>query len=294
MIRKVVFPVAGLGTRFLPATRAVPKELLPLLDKPLIQYAAEEAVAAGADTLIFITSPSKPAIRDHFNPDRKLKRAWKKAGHDTRLCLADGIDVEQLRLVFIDQPEALGLGHAVLCARTEFDDADESFGIILPDDVILDPSAGCLADMDSQCLQHGVDNVVAVEPVPWEHTDRYGIVETSRLGSGAERIRSLVEKPKTGTVGSNLAVVGRYLLSTRIFTLLEATEPGVGGELQITDALNQLASEQTMLAHRFSGRRYDCGSKAGFLQATVDFALNDAVQGADFSRFINARARNLP
>lgn len=285
-LRKVVFPVAGLGTRFLPATKVVPKELLPLVDKPLIQYAAEEAVAAGADTLIFITSTYKHAISDHFNAAHELERTLEEKGRMELLRTARHIVPAHVRVVFINQPKALGLGHAVACARPLFDGPEESFGIILPDDVIYHPQQPCLAQMHAACVYQKASNAVAVEEVAPEHTDRYGIVETTPVDERVGRISAMVEKPAPADAPSNLAIVGRYVLSSRIFELLEDTVPGAGGEIQLTDAMAALIDEQPVLSYRFDGKRYDCGNKQGFLEATVDYALRDPKLGPGFTKYI--------
>lgn len=285
-LRKVVFPVAGLGTRFLPATKAVPKELLPLVDKPLIQYAAEEAVAAGADTLIFITSTYKHAISDHFNAAHELERTLEEKGRMELLRTARHILPAHVKVVLINQPKALGLGHAVSCASPLFDGPEEAFGVILPDDVIYHPKEPCLAQMHAACVYHEASNAVAVEEVPQAHTDRYGIVESRPVDGRVGRVSAMVEKPKPEEAPSNLAIVGRYILSSRIFDLLEDTVPGAGGEIQLTDAIAAMIDEQAVLSCRFDGKRYDCGNKQGFLEATVDYALRDPKLGPEFAAYL--------
>jgi len=264
-----------------------------LVDKPLIQYAVDEAVAAGADTLIFVTSAGKQAIEEHFNAAPALERVLREHGRDELLQCVRDILPARVQTKFIIQPEPLGLGHAVLCARPGFGPADETFGVILPDELILDIDGGCLGQMHARCRERGVDSMVAVDEVPWAQTHRYGVVETQRMPCGDEQITGMQEKPPAGSARSNFAIIGRYLLSTRIFALLEHTAPGAGGEIQLTDALAELAREQTVLAHHNTGARYDCGSKAEFLQATVELGLRHPALGEAFARFVLDRAVNL-
>lgn len=271
-IRKVVFPVAGLGTRFLPATKTTPKEMLPIVDKPLIQYGVEEAVNAGAGSLVFITSRKKHSISDHFDTAFELESRLSAAGKTELLGLVrDTVPVEVSR-IHVPQPEALGLGHAILCGRSAV--GEEPFGIILADDLIRNDGPGCLQQMIDVYEQTGC-SVLGVEEVPWNQTGRYGIVSTSPHGERTEIVAAIVEKPDPAVAPSNLAVVGRYLLSPRIFELLAQTGPGAGGEIQLTDAIAELLKEEQVLCYRFEGQRYDCGSKLGFIRATVDFALAD-------------------
>ena len=273
-LRKVVFPVAGLGTRFLPATKVVAKEMLPVLDKPLIQYAVDEAVDAGADTLIFVTNRYKHAIADYFDKAYELEAKLQAKGKEELLALVQGTLPRNVRAIFVTQPEAFGLGHAVLCAKPVV--GDEPFGIVLPDDLIWNGAGkGALRQMaelgDAQ--QAGV---IAVEEVPHNETDKYGIVAATALDERSARIDHMVEKPKPAEAPSNLAVVGRYVLPPRIFALLEQTVPGAGGEIQLTDAIDALLKEQgKVLAYRFEGTRFDCGNKAGLVRATMQMALQD-------------------
>jgi len=273
-LRKVVFPVAGLGTRFLPATKVVAKEMLPVLDKPLIQYAVDEAVDAGADTLIFVTNRYKHAIADYFDKAYELEAKLQAKGKEDLLALVQGTLPRNVRAIFVTQPEAFGLGHAVLCAKPVV--GDEPFGIVLPDDLIWNGAGkGALRQMaelgDAQ--QAGV---IAVEEVPHNETDKYGIVAATALDERSARIDHMVEKPKPADAPSNLAVVGRYVLPPRIFALLEQTVPGAGGEIQLTDAIDALLKEQgKVLAYRFEGTRFDCGNKAGLVRATMQMALQD-------------------
>jgi UTP--glucose-1-phosphate uridylyltransferase len=273
-LRKVVFPVAGLGTRFLPATKVVAKEMLPVLDRPLIQYAVDEAVDAGADTLIFVTNRYKHAIADYFDKAYELEAKLAEKRKDELLALVQTVLPKHVRCVFVTQPEALGLGHAVLMAKPVVGN-DEPFGVILPDDLIWNEGAGALRQMAK--VAHDEDSgVIAVEEVPHEDTDKYGIVATDEAKGRSARIHHMVEKPKPADAPSNLAVVGRYVLPGRIFQLLEETTPGAGGEIQLTDAIDRLLKgDGKVLAHRFEGTRFDCGSKVGLVKATIHFALKD-------------------
>ncbi|HEY8587484.1 MAG TPA: UTP--glucose-1-phosphate uridylyltransferase GalU [Rhodanobacter sp.] len=273
-LRKVVFPVAGLGTRFLPATKVVAKEMLPVLDKPLIQYAVDEAVDAGADTLIFVTNRYKHAIADYFDKAYELESKLREKGKSELLALVQGTLPRNVRAVFVTQPEALGLGHAVLCAKPVV--GDEPFGVILPDDLIWNGSGkGALRQM-AELAEQSHAGVIAVEEVPHSDTDKYGIVDATAIDGRSALIRSMVEKPKPADAPSNLAVVGRYVLPGRIFQLLEQTRSGAGGEIQLTDAIDALLKEQgKVLAFRFEGTRFDCGNKAGLVRATMHMAMQD-------------------
>jgi len=272
-LRKVVFPVAGLGTRFLPASKVVAKEMLPVLDKPLIQYAVDEAVDAGADTLIFVTNRYKHAIADYFDVAFELEHKLERAGKLELLGLVQGVLPKHVRCIFVTQAEALGLGHAVLCAKPVV--GDEPFGVILPDDLIWNNGKGALRQMAEFALSEKA-SAIAVEEVPHEQTDKYGIVDAAPITDRAALIKYVVEKPKPAVAPSNLAIVGRYVLPPRIFGLLESTKPGAGGEIQLTDAIDALLAEQRVLAYRFDGTRFDCGSKLGLVKATLHFAMQDA------------------
>lgn len=275
-----MFPVAGRGTRFLPATKASPKEMLPVVDKPLIQYAVEEALAAGATKLVFITGSSKRAIEDHFDTDTELERVLSDSGKDDLLQSIRGIVPAGVTCIYIRQGEPLGLGHAVLCARPAV--GDEPFFVHLADDLIdADPS--CLSQMTVEHLKHG-GSVVAVETVPKENTSSYGIVA---LDSDDEnRVSHIVEKPAPADAPSNLAVVGRYLLNPLVFDKLENTGRGAGGEIQLTDAIADMLDESPVYAHAFAGDRYDCGSKVGYLQATVAYGLAHPETGDGLRQFL--------
>ncbi len=266
-IRTAVFPVAGLGTRFLPATKAIPKEMLPVVDKPLIQYAVEEAISAGATKLVFITGDTKKAIEDHFTVDPGLQSALSESGKQGLLASITDILPDGVTCTYIDQGKPLGLGHAVLCARPVV--GDEPFFVHLCDDMIL-AEVPCLSQMVTEHEKHG-GSVIATETVPPEKTSSYGIVEID----GSNRITGIVEKPAPEDAPSDLAVVGRYLLSPDIFDKLENTGRGAGGEIQLTDAIADMLGDSEVYAYTFDGERYDCGNKLGYLVANVAYGLID-------------------
>ena len=269
-IRKAVFPVAGLGTRFLPATKALPKEMLPVVDKPLIQYAVEEAVEAGIDHLVFVTGHTKKAIEDHFDRSPELEAALQARGKDDLLERVRGILPSRATCLYIRQPAPLGLGHAVLCARPGV--GDEPFAVILPDDLVVCDGSGCIAQMARRFESAG-NSLVAVQSVPPEETDRYGIVSLVSPDEGGGPIRGIVEKPAPAQAPSTLGVVGRYVLTPGIFDALENTAAGTGGEIQLTDAISALLDREPVGAFPFEGTRYDCGSNGGFLAANITLAL---------------------
>lgn len=281
-VRTAVFPVAGRGTRFLPATKASPKEMLPIVDKPLIQYAVEEAVAAGATKLVFVTGASKRAIEDHFDTDAELERALIESGKNDLLESIRRIVPPGVSCVYIRQGEPLGLGHAVLCARPAV--GNEPFFVHLADDLIAG-EPGCLAQMAGEYAEHG-GSVVAVETVPPENTSSYGIVAVDE--NDRNRLTRIVEKPKPEDAPSNSAVVGRYLLVPEIFDKLERTGRGAGGEIQLTDGIADLLDESPVYAYSFSGVRYDCGSKLGYLQATVAYGLEHDDTGDAFRAYLKS------
>ncbi len=266
-VRKAVFPVAGSGTRFLPATKAMPKEMLPVLDKPLIQYAVEEAAAAGIEQMIFVTGRHKRAIEDHFDRNPELEMLLQAQGKTKLLDALRTATPPGVNFVFIRQPEPLGLGHAVLCAQSVV--GDEPFAVILADDLI-DAQPGVTAQLVQSYARHGA-SVLGVEDIPLEDTGKYGIVATKSLSDRDERVTHIVEKPAPEEAPSTLAVVGRYVLRPEIFDELTRTQRGRGGEIQLTDAIARRVSQGEVVAHRFSGTRYDCGSKAGFLAANIAF-----------------------
>lgn len=270
-IRKAVFPVAGLGTRFLPATKTVPKEMLPIVDRPLIQYAVDEAVEAGCDTLVFVTNRYKHSVADYFDKAYELEQKLEKSGKHELLDVVRNVLPPHVRAVFVTQAEALGLGHAVLCAKPIV--GDEPFAVLLPDDLIWNRGPGALKQMADAAEASG-GSVIAVQDVPREQTGSYGIVATDAFDGRSGRIRAIVEKPKPEVAPSNLAVVGRYVLDGRIFGLLETTRPGAGGEIQLTDAIAALLEEQRVDAYRFQGTRFDCGTHLGLIEATIRYALD--------------------
>jgi len=283
-ITKAVFPVAGLGTRFLPATKASPKEMLPIVDKPLIQYAAEEAVAAGIETLIFVTGRNKNSIPDHFDKAYELEAELAAQGKSAMLDIARQVLPEGVNCVYIHQPQALGLGHAVLCAAPVV--GDEPFAVLLADDLIDGGTEPALRQMVSVYATHG-SSVLCVEEVPHQQVDRYGIVEADATDDArVSSVRKIVEKPAVDEAPSNLAVVGRYLLTPEIFGILERTGQGAGGEIQLTDAIAALLAGQQVMAYRFSGTRYDCGSKLGYLQATVQYGLQHPELRDEFDAYL--------
>ena len=281
-IRFAVFPVAGRGTRFLPATKASPKEMLPIVDRPLIQYAAEEALAAGARMLVFITGSGKRAIEDHFDNDPELEAALAEQGKQELLDQIRGILPADATCIYIRQPAPLGLGHAVLCAHSVV--GGEPFFVHLADDLI-DAAEPVLAQMRDRYLQSG-GSVIGVQQVPRSQTGSYGIVATDDPAGEFSRIRSMVEKPKPADAPSDLAVVGRYLLSGSIFAHLKKVGRGAGGEIQLTDGIAALLRDEPVFAYRFKGKRYDCGSKLGYLEATVEYGLRHPELGARFSQYI--------
>lgn len=269
-VRKAVFPVAGQGTRFLPATKTVPKEMLPVVDRPLIQYAVDEAIAAGCDTLVFVTNRYKHAVADYFDRAYELEHRLEQAGKTDLLEVVRNVLPSHVRAMFVTQTEARGLGHAVLCARAAI--GDEPFAVLLPDDLIFTRGPGALAQM-LELAGAAAAGVVAVQDVPREQTGGYGIVATAERDGRPDRIEAIVEKPSPAQAPSTLAVVGRYVLPPQIFDLLEVLPPGSGGEIQLTDGIAALLAQQPMLAHRFTGRRFDCGNPIGMVEATIQFAL---------------------
>jgi len=282
-ITKAVFPVAGLGTRFLPATKASPKEMLPIVDKPLIQYAVEEAVAAGIDTMVFITGRSKNSIIDHFDKAYELEKELEEKGKTELLKLLRDIVPPNVSYVFIRQPEALGLGHAVYCARPVI--GDEPFAVILADDMVEDGARGCMAQM-VELYEKKQTSILGVERIDPSNSASYGIVKINEFIDRSAPIELIVEKPKPEVAPSNLAVVGRYILTPAIFDKLKYTERGAGGEIQLTDAIADLLKDETVLAYEFEGKRYDCGSKLGFLIATVEQALLHKELKHDFLAYL--------
>jgi len=285
-ITKAVFPVAGLGTRFLPATKASPKEMLPVVDKPLIQYAVEEAAAAGITDMIFITGRNKRSIEDHFDKAYELENELELRKKTALLRAVQEATPRGINCIYIRQTEALGLGHAVLCAAPVV--GDEPFAVILADDLI-DAAMPVMQQMIDVAQQEDASTIGVME-VPAESVGSWGMVETGLARGRTALISRLVEKPKPGTTPSTLAVVGRYVLTPRVFHHLRTMPPGAGGEIQLTDGIARLMAEENVVAYRFEGRRYDCGSKLGYLEATVDFGLKHPELAGEFGDFLRERA----
>jgi UTP--glucose-1-phosphate uridylyltransferase len=288
-IRKAVFPVAGLGSRFLPATKAQPKEMLPIVDKPLIQYAVEEAVEAGITEMIFITGRNKRAIEDHFDTAYEIEAELEAAGKQKLLEMVRDVIPKNVNCMYIRQPQALGLGHAVLCARPIV--GNDPFAVLLADDFMQGESGGP-GVMKQMCEQFAREraSILGVQDVPREHTKQYGIVSTEAFGDRLEKVKGIIEKPAPDIAPSTLAVVGRYVLTNRIFSCLEKIGKGAGGEIQLTDGIEALMQYETVLAYRYKGRRFDCGSKLGYLQASVEIGLQHPETGAAFADWLAHRS----
>ena len=289
-VRTAVFPVAGMGTRFLPATKSIPKEMLPLVDRPLIQYAIDEARAAGIKEFIFVTARGKSALEDYFDGAAMLERKLREDGKDDLLAEVENSTMPSGAIAYIRQQEALGLGHAVWCARRLI--ADEPFAVILPDDVIQGAKP-CLQQMVEAYgeAESGSCMVAAMEVAP-ERTGSYGVIDPDGEDGRLINARGLVEKPKPDVAPSNLAIIGRYILTPDVMTSLSAKKQGAGGEIQLTDAIaEQIDNGQQVMGYRFDGQRFDCGSKAGYLQATVEFALAREDLGAEFRAFLREVAQ---
>ena len=284
-VKKAVFPVAGLGTRFLPATKTVPKEMLPVVDKPLIQYAVDEAIEAGIDTLVFITNRYKHAVADYFDKAYELEQKLEKAGKSELLAMIRDVLPRHVRCVFVTQTEALGLGHAVLCAKPVI--GNEPFAVLLPDDLIWSKGRGALGQMVDLAGKENA-SVISVQQVPQEQTSSYGIVSAPKFTGRFGAIEQIVEKPKPEIAPSNLAVVGRYVLSGAIFPILEKTRTGTGGEIQLTDAIAGLLKQEKVLAYQFEGRRFDCGTRIGLIEATIQYALDHDDLAAEARAYMQA------
>jgi UTP--glucose-1-phosphate uridylyltransferase len=289
-ITKAVFPVAGLGTRSLPATKAVAKEMLPIVDKPLIQYAVEEAIAAGIETMIFVTGRNKNSIADHFDKSYELEKELEKSGKNDLLKILREILPAHVTCASVRQSEALGLGHAVNCAKALV--GDEPFAVLLPDDLIEDGNRGCLKQMVDLFNQQQ-SSILGVERVDPKETHKYGIVEHTETAPRVGRLKSIVEKPKPEVAPSNIAVVGRYILTPGIFNKIETTGRGAGGEFQLTDAIAALMQDETVLSYEFEGNRYDCGNKFGFLLANVEYGLLHSEIKAEFSAYLKQRINKI-
>jgi len=281
-VTKAIFPVAGLGTRSLPATKALPKEMLPVVDKPLIQYAVEEAYAAGVREMIFVTGRHKRAIEDHFDTTFELESALEKSNKQELLAIVRAIKPDDMECVYVRQAQPLGLGHAVLCGRSLV--GNEPFAVLLPDDLMIG-TPPILAQMTAEFDKHGA-SMIAVQEVPAEHTRRYGIVGGKAVGDRLVDIDRMVEKPAPDVAPSRLGVAGRYVLTPRVFDEIANQKRGVGGEIQLTDGIAGLLRHEKVYAYRYEGRRYDCGSKEGLLQANVELALTHPEVGADFRAFL--------
>ncbi|GAB7537474.1 UTP--glucose-1-phosphate uridylyltransferase GalU [Burkholderia sp. 22PA0099] len=284
-VTKAVFPVAGLGTRFLPATKASPKEMLPVVDKPLIQYAVEEAIAAGITEMIFVTGRSKRAIEDHFDKSYEVEAELEARGKEKLLDLVRSIKPANVDCFYVRQPEALGLGHAVLCAEKLV--GDNPFAVILADD-LLDGQPPVMKQM-VDTFDHYHSSIIGVEEIPPSETRSYGIVDGKEWEDSIIKLSGIIEKPAPEDAPSNLGVVGRYILKPRIFEHLRSIKPGAGGELQLTDAIEALLADEQVLAYKYQGTRFDCGSKLGYLKATVEFALRHPEVRDEFEQYLRER-----
>jgi UTP--glucose-1-phosphate uridylyltransferase len=285
-VTKAVFPVAGLGTRFLPATKASPKEMLPVVDKPLIQYAVEEAMAAGITEMIFVTGRSKRAIEDHFDKSYEIEAELEARGKDKLLELVRSIKPSHVDCFYVRQAEALGLGHAVLCAEKLV--GDNPFAVILADDLLYGKPP--VMSQMIEVFDHYHSSVIGVEEIPPEDSKSYGIIDGKEWEDNIFKLSGIVEKPEPSVAPSNLGVVGRYVLKPRIFDHIRALKPGAGGELQLTDAIQSLLSDEQVLAYKYHGTRFDCGSKLGYLKATVEFALRHPEVKSEFEEYLRTRA----
>ncbi|MCZ2291764.1 MAG: UTP--glucose-1-phosphate uridylyltransferase GalU [Burkholderiales bacterium] len=285
LVKKAIFPVAGLGTRFLPATKAQPKEMLPVVDKPLIQYAVEEAYAAGVREMIFVTGRHKRAIEDHFDMTYELEVALEQGGKQELLDIVRSVKPDDMECIYVRQAQALGLGHAVLCGQRLV--GNEPFAVLLADDLMIGPPGGrpVLAQMVEQYAEWRA-SILAVQEVPPEQTRRYGIVDGTPVGEGLVDVSQIVEKPAPEVAPSRLGVAGRYILTPGIFHEIATQPRGVGGEIQLTDGIASLLRREKVFAYRYEGRRFDCGSKEGFLQANVELALAHPELGAGFRDFL--------
>jgi len=284
-LKKAVFPVAGFGSRFLPVTKASPKEMMPVVDKPLIQYAVEEAAAAGVTDMIFVTGRHKRAIEDHFDKAYELETELERKGKEALLAQVRSVLPEGVRCIYIRQPEPLGLGHAVLCAQPVV--GNDPFAVLLADD-LMDSEPPALARM-AQIYEREQCSLLGVEDVPRDQTESYGIVTIDRMEGDTGRMRAIVEKPKPAQAPSTLGVIGRYVLTPRIFDLLAAVTPGAGGEIQLTDAISAMLEHERVLAVRLPGKRFDCGSKLGYLQAMVELGRRHPEVGEAFARYLESR-----
>ena len=285
IIKKAVFPVAGLGSRFLPATKAQPKEMLPIVDRPLIQYAVEEAVAAGITDMVFITGRNKRAIEDHFDKAYELETELEAAGKERLLELVQNVIPKHINCIFMRQSEMLGLGHAVLCARPVV--GNDPFAVLLADDFMdVGPGQKLVLAQMTDIFANEQSSMLAVQDVPHAETKQYGIVSIDPYRPNLEKVNSIVEKPAPDQAPSTLAIVGRYVLTNAIFDHLEGLGKGAGGEIQLTDGIAALMQHERVLAYRYAGQRYDCGSKLGYLKATLEMGLKHPETGADFAAYL--------
>jgi UTP--glucose-1-phosphate uridylyltransferase len=284
-VKKAVFPVAGLGTRFLPATKASPKEMLNVVDKPLIQYAAEEAVSAGIDTLIFVTGRNKVSIPNHFDRAYELESELLQKNKNSELELVQNILPSNVNCIYIRQKEALGLGHAVLCAEPAV--GNDPFAVILADDLILSRQKSCICQMSEKFKQHE-GSIISVQNVDKNNIHKYGVIDGEKINNSDWLLSKIVEKPKASEAPSNMGVVGRYIFNPLIFEYIRKTSKGSGGEIQLTDAIDLMLKKEKVYAYEFEGKRYDCGSKLGFLEATVDYGLNHPELSNDFKKYLDS------
>ena len=284
-VKKAVFPVAGLGTRFLPATKASPKEMLNVVDKPLIQYAAEEAVSAGIDTLIFVTGRNKVSIPNHFDRAYELESELLQKNKNSELELVQNILPSSVNCIYIRQKEALGLGHAVLCAEPAV--GNDPFAVILADDLILSRQKSCICQMSDKFKQHE-GSIISVQNVDKNDIHKYGVIDGEKINNSDWLLSKIVEKPKASEAPSNMGVVGRYIFNPLIFEYIRKTSKGSGGEIQLTDAIDLMLKKEKVYAYEFEGKRYDCGSKLGFLEATVDYGLNHPELSNDFKKYLDS------
>ena len=284
-VKKAVFPVAGLGTRFLPATKASPKEMLNVVDKPLIQYAAEEAVSAGIDTLIFVTGRNKVSIPNHFDRAYELESELLQKNKNSELELVQNILPSNVNCIYIRQKEALGLGHAVLCAEPAV--GNDPFAVILADDLILSRQKSCICQMSDKFKEHE-GSIISVQNVDKNNIHKYGVIDGEKINNSDWLLSKIVEKPKASEAPSNMGVVGRYIFNPLIFEYIRKTSKGSGGEIQLTDAIDLMLKKEKVYAYEFEGKRYDCGSKLGFLEATVDYGLNHPELSNDFKKYLDS------
>ncbi|MDO5518425.1 MAG: UTP--glucose-1-phosphate uridylyltransferase GalU [Clostridium sp.] len=288
-IRKAIIPAAGLGTRFLPATKAQPKEMLPIVDKPTIQYIVEEAIASGIEEILIITGRNKKSIEDHFDKSVELEMELEKHNKTDLLELVQDIS-EMVDIHYIRQKEPRGLGHAIRCAKTFV--GDEPFAILLGDDIVYNPEKPCLKQL-MDCYDEYKTSILGVQTVPEENVNKYGIVDGIQIEDRVSKVKGLIEKPSVEEAPSNIAILGRYIVTPRIFDILDNTKPGKGNEIQLTDALLELVKEEAMYAYNFEGRRYDVGDKLGYLQATVEYALRKPELRDGFIEYLENTMKNL-